>query len=320
MNNGTRRTVLVTGASTGIGFATAHALDRAGWRVFAAVRREIDTVHLKRALADDARMVILDVTKPEQIAAAVAEIARETGGRLDAVVNNAGIVVMGPVEALSSAAIRTQFDVNVFGLLDVTRACLPMLRAARGRIVNVGSISGRVAWPLSGVYAASKHALEALCDALRVELGGFGVKVVLIQPGAIDTPIWNKPTPAAMRELAHLEPAVAERYRRLFAIVDETLALVQKQSAPVESVARTIVRALAARAPRARYRIGGDATMQLVARAIPTAVRDRALIFGLERMLRRRAADEKTTPPARAAVPPIVISKNGTAPAEPQPA
>jgi NAD(P)-dependent dehydrogenase (short-subunit alcohol dehydrogenase family) len=283
------RSVLVTGASTGIGYAAALDLDRAGWRVFAGARSEADLGRLRAILSARSHALRLDVTSGADIAAARDLVAERTGGALDGLVNNAGIVVRGPFEALTGAALRRQFDVNLFGPADLTRELLPLLRAARGRIVNVGSISGRVTWPYNGPYAASKYALRALGDSLRLELLPLGVRVVLVEPGAIATPLWRKPVAPADYRLAELDSQTRERLERIMSIIEDAVARIEARAAPVATAARAIRRALEARAPRARYLLGADARVQTLWQAVPQPLRDRAVAFGIERMLAARA-------------------------------
>src|SRR3954471_419193 len=202
------RTVLVTGASSGIGRATALELARRGATVLAGVRDPADG----EALGPSVIPLRLDVTDAGHVAAAGEEAARRG---LDALVNNAGIAVTGPLEYLPLDELRRQLEVNAVAQLAVTQACLPALRASRGRIVNMSSISGRMALPLYGPYAASKYALEALSDSLRLELRGTGVDVVLIEPGAIRTPIWERGIRAADALWDALPPVARERYRHL---------------------------------------------------------------------------------------------------------
>jgi len=185
-------TALITGASTGIGRATALRLAAAGWTVLAGVRDPQAGEQLVDAAAGGRVLALtLDVTDPEQIAQAAERIAKE-GGRLDALVNNAGIAIGGPLELIAEEDLRRQFDVNLFGQVAVTRALLGALRQARGRIVFISSIGGRVAMAYTAPYAASKHAIEAIGDALRVELRSSGVQVALVEPGSVATPIWDK--------------------------------------------------------------------------------------------------------------------------------
>ncbi len=178
-----RGAVLITGASTGIGAACALHLDRLGFRVWAGVRRPSDGEALVGQASRQLTPIILDVTDSNSIAAALAGVGAGAGGdSLAGLVNNAGIVVAAPVEILPIAELRTQLEVNVIGLVAVTQAALPLLRLGRGRVVNIGSISGRMATPVIGAYAASKFAVEALTDALRVEVQPWGIDVALIEP------------------------------------------------------------------------------------------------------------------------------------------
>jgi NAD(P)-dependent dehydrogenase (short-subunit alcohol dehydrogenase family) len=186
------KNVLVTGTSTGIGHSTALELARRGWRVFAGVRKEADGEALKREAEGEVHTVLLDVADEASIDSAAAFLAEQTGGELHGLVNNAGVYLGGPLELMRPDEIRKTLDVNVTGLLLLTRACLPLLRAAQGRIVNISSISGLIAMPGVSVYAASKHAVEAVTDALRVELQPFGIKVIAVEPGGVKTPIWDK--------------------------------------------------------------------------------------------------------------------------------
>lgn len=281
------KSALVTGASTGIGFATALALDREGWRVYAGVRSDEDRERLRELLAPHSQAVRLDVTHPEEIAAVAALASARNGGRLDALVNNAGIVVTGPFEALTAEALREQFAVNVFGLAEVTRACLPLLRAAGGRIVNVGSISGRTTWPCNSYYAGSKYAVRGMNDSLRVELRPFGVRVILIEPGAIATPLWDKPLPPRFLRSGALEPAIRARYEAILRTIERARLAIKRRSAPPEIVARVIWRALTVSNPRAHYLVGADTFAQLAwEAAVPRPVREALLAFGIERVTR----------------------------------
>ena len=192
------KTALITGSSTGIGRETALHLAGLGWRVLAGVRKEADGRSLaeeakSRGLAGPVEPVIIDITKPEQIEAAATQAANAAGARgLDALINNAGIPIVGPVESLGMDRWRHQFEVNFFGHIAVTRAMLPLLRVARGRVVLVSSIAGLIGQPFLSPYSASKHALEALGDALRIELAPDGIGITLLEPGAIKTPIWKR--------------------------------------------------------------------------------------------------------------------------------
>ena len=277
------RAVLVTGAAKGIGRATALRLARGGWRVFAGVRRDQDGAEL-RAQHDGIQPVQLEVTDAEQIAVAASQIEDASGGALHGVVNNAGIALGGPLEYLPPGELRRQLDVNVVGQVAVTQAVLPMLRHARGRIVFVGSISGRSAVPFTGAYAASKHALEAIADAWRVELMPFGVDVVLIEPGVIATPIWETSIAAGDRMLAGAPPSLEQDYGKKLAALRRH-AERGNEGLDADVVARTIEHALTASSPKTRYLIGNDARLRLwLQRLLPDRARDRLIAWRLDRM------------------------------------
>jgi NAD(P)-dependent dehydrogenase (short-subunit alcohol dehydrogenase family) len=267
---------LITGASTGIGRATALRLARGGWTVLAGVRDPAAGESLaQEAAAGRVVPVELDVTDPAQIAAA-AELVREqtADGRLDALVNNAGIGLGGPLELISPEDLRRQFDVNVFAQIAVTQALLPSLRQAQGRIVFISSIGGRVAMAFTAPYAASKHALEAFGDALRVELHTSHVQVALIEPGSVATPIWDKSRVEADR--VSVPPELQAQYGHVPAAMDKVLEDTARRGVPPEQVAATIERALTAPRMRARYVVGRDAKAMLIAkRLLPDLVFDR---------------------------------------------
>ena len=261
-------TVLVTGASPGIGRATAVEFARRGHQVYAAARRE----EVLAGLADgerNIRPVGLDVTDGDSVQRAWAKIQAETGGTgVDVLVNNAGFALTGPVEVLPDEAVRRQFDTNVFGVLNVTRAVLPAMRArGSGRIINVSSIVGRVSFGLMGVYGATKYAVEALSDALRLELRGFGITVVLIEPGFVATSLGSAadaeagrgPVPPAYQEMAE----TGTRY----------LARQLAKGIPAAQVAATIANAAQSRNPRTRYVVPGTVRPLI---ALLTALPDKA--------------------------------------------
>jgi NAD(P)-dependent dehydrogenase (short-subunit alcohol dehydrogenase family) len=267
------RSVLVTGASTGIGRASALRLHGAGWRVFAGVRREQDGEELRAASSGRLEPVTLDITEAGQIEAAAERIAAEAGGRLDGLVNNAGVAIPGPLETLPLEDFRRQIEVNLTGHVAVTQALLAQLREARGRIVFISSIGGRIAFPLTGAYHAAKFGIEAVGDVFRQELRPWGISVSIIEPGSIDTPIWERGEQAA-DELAHprreaLYGAAIESYRK---VIRQTA---ERGIAP-EKVAEAVEHALAARRPRTRYLVGIDARIQARLRPLlPTRLFDR---------------------------------------------
>lgn len=269
--------VLITGASRGIGRASALALDRAGHDVIAGVRDEEAGRRLAAEASDRLRTVRLDVTDADSVRAA----AELVGDRLDALVNNAGIAVGGVVEALDMDELRRQLDVNVVGQVAVTQALLPALRAASGRVVFISSVSGRVSAPVMTPYTASKFALEAIADGLRVELRPWDVRVVLIEPGSIDTDIWR----GADEQFSATVGAMSEDHRRLYdGLLSGSHKLIRataKRAAPVEKVIKVVEQAVTAPRPRTRYVVGADARGQIFAR---TLLPDRAFDALVARM------------------------------------
>jgi NAD(P)-dependent dehydrogenase (short-subunit alcohol dehydrogenase family) len=274
-------TALITGASTGIGQATALRLAKAGWTVLAGVR-DVDAGERLAAEAPAGRVqpLILDVTDFQQIKEAAGRVSELGGGgesspgRLDALVNNAGIGFGGPLELIHPDDLRKQFDVNVLGQIAVTQALLPALRAARGRIVFLSSVGGRVAMAFTAPYAASKHAIEAIGDALRVELATSNVQVALVEPGSVATPIWDKSREAGRR--LTVPPRLQKEYGHVPAAMDKTLQDTAKRGVPADQVAQTIERALGARRMKSRYVIGRDARAMIIARRLlPDHVFDR---------------------------------------------
>ncbi|HLH15056.1 MAG TPA: SDR family NAD(P)-dependent oxidoreductase [Solirubrobacteraceae bacterium] len=271
---------LVTGASTGIGRASALRLAAAGWTVLAGVRELAAGERLADECPSPGRIVPirLDVTDSSDVLG-VAERVRETAGAsadggLDALVNNAGIGIGGPLELISVEDLRRQFDVNVFGQVAVTQALLPALRRTRGRIVFVSSIGGLVAMAFTAPYAASKHAIEALADALRVELRTSGVSVALVEPGSVATPIWEKASAEA--EAVEIPPELQREYGSVPQAMAKTLRSTAERGISPDAVAATIERALDSPRMRARYLVGRDAkAMLLVKRLLPDLVFDR---------------------------------------------
>jgi len=249
--------VVVTGASTGIGRAAALALQEVGFHVFGSVRTDQDAEKLWNDSAGRVTPLKLDVTDADSIAAASKAVADAVGDAgLAGLVNNAGIAVAGPLELLPIAEFRKQFEVNVIGAVAVTQAMLPLLRHARGRLVNVSSVSGGLASPYLGAYAASKFALEALTDAWRMELRNFGIHVAAVEPGPIDTPIWEKSTAEADRMSAGVDPEAMSLYKSDLEAIRQTIAKSAATAAPVSKVVEAVVHALTARRPKTRYYLG----------------------------------------------------------------
>jgi NAD(P)-dependent dehydrogenase (short-subunit alcohol dehydrogenase family) len=266
------KSVLVTGASTGIGRAAALRLDAAGWRVFAGIRRQEDAEALVQAGSPNLSPLFLDVTDAGQIGAA-AKLVEAQGGGLAGLVNNAGVAIPSPLETIPIDDFRHQIEVNLNGQVAVTQALLPSVRAAGGRIVFISSIGGRIAFPLTGAYHAAKFAIEAVGDVFRQELRPWGISVSIVEPGSIDTPIWERGGRTAdelgspQREA--LYGRVIESYRR---VVKQTA----ERGIPPEKVAAAIEHALGSSRPRTRYLVGLDAKVQARIRPlIPTPVFDR---------------------------------------------
>jgi NAD(P)-dependent dehydrogenase (short-subunit alcohol dehydrogenase family) len=267
------KSVLVTGSSSGIGRATVERLARDGWKVFAAVRDPAD-VPTAGVGAGEVAPIVLDVTDAKSLEAAAAEVRESTGGSLDALVSNAGIPVGGALEAVESEQLRRILDVNVVGAVAVTQVFLPLLRAARGRILIVGSLGGRVAFPFAGPYHASKFALEGIADSLRAELRPQGVRVGLIEPGPIATPIWEK----ARKQVAAQRGALDEERRRLYderlRSFEDSLRSAEEKGAPPSKVAEKIAGAL--EGGGARYPVGcGARTLATLRHLLPDLVFDR---------------------------------------------
>ncbi len=257
------RSVLVTGASTGIGRATALRLDVAGWRVFAGVRRESDAEDLSKAGSDRLTPLMLDVTDPAQIAATRESIGAELDDRgLDGLVNNAGVAIPGPLETLPIEDFRRQIEVNLIGQVAVTQALLGRIRDAHGRVVFISSIGGRIAFPLTGAYHASKFGIEAVGDVFRQELRPWGISVSIVEPGSIDTPIWERGEREADQIGERAHPGQEDLYGRAIAGYRKTVKQLAARSIAPEKVAETVERALSASRPRARYLVGIDAKIQ----------------------------------------------------------
>jgi len=265
-------TIFITGASTGIGKTCALYLDRIGFHVFAGVRKNIDGAALKQESSDRLQTIIIDVVDPDSIRAAVSEVTRLTKNQLFGLINNAGIAFGGPLEILPIQEVQNLFEVNVVGVLAVTKAFLPLLRQSRGRIINMGSTSGLLALPCLSTYAASKFALEAISDSLRVELSPFGVSVIIIEAGNVKTPIWEKGVIATNKIAGAARPEILRLYQPLIEF-SEHIAL-NSPKLPAEKVAKVVGKVLHARKPKGRYIIGADARLFKLVRHVPCLVRD----------------------------------------------
>jgi NAD(P)-dependent dehydrogenase (short-subunit alcohol dehydrogenase family) len=270
------RAVVITGASSGIGEACARRLAGAGFQVFAGVRNEADGERLRGNGIEPLR---IDVTDADSIAAAARQVAEAVGSAgLAGLVNNAGIAMPGPIEHQPIEDFRRQIEVNLVGQVAVTQAFLPLLRIAKGRIVNMGSIGGRVAVPLLGAYAAAKFALEGVTDSLRRELRPWGMQVAIIEPGTIATPIWDKGIDEADDVVERMGPEAAERYRGLIGVVKVASQDGAKNGLPPDAVAKAVEHALTARRPKTRYLVGREAKSRgMLARVVPDRLMDAAI-------------------------------------------
>ncbi len=277
--------VVVTGASTGIGHACALHLAGLGYLVFAGVRSQADAERIGREGSGRLSPLLLDVTNAAAIEQAAKEVRAAVGDAgLAGLVNNAGIVVSSPLEFVPLDDLRKQFEVNVIGAVAVTQAFLPLLRRAKGRIVNIGSIGDRNALPFVGPYAASKSALAALNESLRRELRGSGMEVSLIEPGAVATPIWDKSEAAADERLAKLPPEAERLYGTALEKMRAAAKKVSAGAVPPEEVAKAVEAALTSPRPRTRTLIGTEAKVQAFLRwLLPDRVLDAffAKVLGL---------------------------------------
>jgi NAD(P)-dependent dehydrogenase (short-subunit alcohol dehydrogenase family) len=252
--------VVVTGASTGIGRATALLLDGRGYRVFAGVRKEADADDLRMQGSDRLAPITLDVTDAGQIDAARQEIAEVVGDQgLAGLVNNAGVGGGGPIEFMPLDELRRTLEVNLVGQVGVSQAFIPLLRKGKGTIVFLASIGGRIASPFMSPYNTSKFAIEALGESLRAELRPWGIDVVVVEPGSIDTEIWSKGDEQVRERLGEMPEDARRLYGRQLTRFGELLNETASRGIPPDKVAEVIHKAIAADNPRYRYLVGTDA-------------------------------------------------------------
>jgi NAD(P)-dependent dehydrogenase (short-subunit alcohol dehydrogenase family) len=270
------RHILITGASTGIGAACAIGCAGRGMTVFAGVRTPAAGDALQAQAGAAIVPVQLDVTDGDSIKKAAELVSRQVGeAGLFGLVNNAGIAIGSPLELIPLKQLRRQLEVNVVGQIAVTQAVLPFLRRARGRIVNMGSIAGRGTIPMMGAYSASKHALEALTDALRLELYPWGIEVSIIEPGAIDTPIWDKSMQVSMEIEAELPIEGRKLYKDTAGRIRDRVGLASRAAIPSDAVVQAVLHALTAKRPKTRYLVGRDAKVRaIMLRWLPDRLHD----------------------------------------------
>jgi NAD(P)-dependent dehydrogenase (short-subunit alcohol dehydrogenase family) len=267
--------ILVTGASTGIGRACALRFAELGYLTFAGVRKAADGQALKSESSGQLEPVLLDVTQPDLIAGAVAATGDQP---LVGLVNNAGIAVLGALELVSIDDWRRQFEVNVFGLVAVTQAFLPLLRRGRGRIVNIGSVADRCALPGSGAYDSSKSAVAAITDVLRMELQGFGISVSLIEAGGVATPTWEKSLQSADELRRQVAPDQYALYDRLMTTLRAETEGAARTALPVDRVVKVVEHAMTARKPKTRYLVGRDVWLWVLLGLLPDRWRDKLIL------------------------------------------
>ena len=245
---------------------------RRDFRVFAGVRKSSDGDALKNASSGKLIPVILDVTESESIAKAVKTVSAETNGELYGLMNNAGIPGGGPVELTPISVIRNVLEVNVISVFAVTQAFLPLLRKSKGRVVNTGSGFGLTALPGTSVYSASKFAVEAISESLRVELRPFGISVSVIEPGAIATEIWKKTTARGTELLLNANPDIYKLYDSLMLFYQNQLE--KQKCLPPEAVADRAYHAFTAKKPKYHYLVGSDAKFGAFIECLPERIRD----------------------------------------------
>lgn len=274
-----RGAVVVTGASSGIGRATALHLDSLGFQVFAGVRKDADAESVRAEGSESLEPLTIDVADAASIQAAATTVEQRIGARgLAGLVNNAGIVVSGPVEAVPLEGLRRQLEVNVVGQVAVTQALLPAIRRARGRIIFISSVGGRISLPFMAPYHVSKWGIEALGDALRQELRPWGIEVVLVEPGSIATPFWQKGQEAANDVERQMNAETQELYGDQVAAVRDAARKTEAEGIAPERVAEVIVTALTADKPRTRYLVGRDAKINArIRKLVPDRLFDRLI-------------------------------------------
>jgi len=276
----TKGAVVVTGASTGIGKTCALHLDKLGFQVFAGVRKEADGDALKREASTRLTPVFLDITDAASIASVADTVAAAVGDSgLVGLVNNAGIAVVSPLEFLPITELRHQLEVNAIAQIAVTQAFLPLLRQSKGRIVNIGSIIGRMAMPFLGSNSASKFAMEAFTDVLRMELRPWGISVSIIEPGYVATPIWEKAVAVANKSARNLPQQAHVLYGEAIAAAGKSAIKSGKAGIQAEVVAQAVAHALTAKRPKTRYLVGRDAKfVAVLIKFLPDRIRDWVVI------------------------------------------
>jgi len=277
-----KKSILISGASTGIGKACALHLDKMGFKVYAGVRKPTDADNLNKEASDNLEAVILDVTNSQSIKDAAGYLRKKTNGNLYGLVNNAGIGRGGALEVTPMEEIRKLMEVNLFGLLEVTQSFIPMLRKSKGRIINIGSTSSYLAFPGAAAYSASKFAVKAVTDSLRLELIPFGMKVILVSPGAVESAIWEKGAKYKEELRKSVNPEIADLYaplRRFGDILNE-----QVKKIPAIEVAKVVHDAFNSQKPKPYYIVGKDAKGAAKAARLPKRILDWIILKRIEKL------------------------------------
>ena len=278
MTQAAKGNVFITGAATGIGAATTRRLAEAGYRVFAGVHQEAGSL----GRIPGVQPVAIEVTDPSGVEDAAKAVHEATGGGgLRAVINNAGVIVQGPLELVPAGELRRQFEVNTLGPAHVIQAFLPLLRTGKGRIINISAPTARVPVPFMAPIGASKAALASFSDSLRLELGAWGIPVTVIEPGGTDTPIFRKAETAAQAALGTTDPAKVALYSDQLAAFAKAAA--KQKLGPADAVAKTIVAAVEAGKPKRHYAAGSGTAIFGVLAHVPASLRERLIktVFGL---------------------------------------
>ena len=277
---GVQETAIITGASSGIGAATARELAQRGFHVLAGVRRDQDADTIRGPSIEP---LIIDVTNPDHIRALATRVQEDPQGRtVRALVNNAAVPVNAPLEVFPIAEWRRLFEVNFFGHIAITQTLLPALIRSKGRVVNLSSVGGKIAMATYGPYASTKFALEAVSDALRREMAPFGVQIIVVEPGAVRTGMADRTITAALELAAAMTPEQSRRYGGLVQAVTTQTASATESGLPTDAAAKVIAEAVTARRPRTRYTVGRDAArITLLARILPDRMLDRVFATAL---------------------------------------
>lgn len=276
------KAIVITGASTGIGKACALYLDKLGFKVYAGIRSDTDGDNLRRLASDKLVPIILDVTDEKSISDAAGFIERESGSQIFGLINNAGIGRSGVLEATPVNEIKNVMDVNVIGLMAMTKAMIPMLRKNKGRIINIGSTASFLASPGASAYAASKFAVRAITDSLRRELKPFDMNVVLVAPGAVESEIWKKGKAYKEEMSKNIKPEIAQSYAQLIKFGENLITKIKK--IPAVEVAKSVEHALTSAKPKHYYLVGEDAKGGAKAAKLPKGLLDWIFMKRIEKL------------------------------------